>query len=480
MLLPTSAQANPFLKLVESLTGKDPTAPAAAAQAAPLNISGPKANQDARQPRHIGGLGNIRFNGGSQDDKKKFIDGLVASEFSQPVQHWGQAIARPLLGLIKRNADQKAADFDLAQKQQKANALMTGIQSVRSGMSETGDVDLASALAGVTDPALIEQIVSYADKTGDRRYSRFADERRFNTGREDEMWNRDFRQQQFDQGVTQADRAYNANREDAQRRQEEFDRRFYSDYKPVEDNEGNQVYIRPAETPGGYEKVDGIRPPKAGLETNRKLTPAELATNREIEQSRRDIIDYLQKNGPEKLQDALSSIAGNDMLKKAAETAAKSMNGEDPGFAAFREAIAGRQAPPALPPLSVPTSRGMIPAKPAPQKSSDRLIPNGPNTLMAPGELVRPVPDQAPASAQPGGQSAVPEAKSQARQVFEQQQRMLQQAGAINPYKFVPSKNGKIDFASMKPGQFYYHKANNGRTQVITKLPDGNIEVVSE
>lgn len=321
----------------------------------------------------------------SPTDSKQLVDSIVAQEMRAPVQHWSQAVMRPLLGLVKTGKDSAARDYDTQEKADKANQLATAIAGIRGGMDAQGDVDLSNILAGISDPAMIAELAAYADKQGNSRYDRYDGNRKFERGNfeSDRTYGAGREDEQFDRTV--ADRNYEADRDNEGYRRADTDRKYEQDvatdnrdYSAREDQrqfeqkqsqiklqheaeahaqkiresrapgetkavigpDGQPTFIqldqdgKPVQTPGGYKPIASE---VYGSEANRKPTPAELAANDQTRVARNIVKQMIAEQGIEAVMDPFNEVA-----KGYVEAAKRRMVGaDDPDFEAISQILSG-------------------------------------------------------------------------------------------------------------------------------------------
>ena len=464
MFLPTQSDGNPYLQLISQLSAK---------QQQPVNIIDQNKPQQPAPERGMFGL--------RKPDplaQQKMVDDILGAEMRAPVTHWGQALLRPLMGLVKTQKDAKATEFKEGRERADAETLINAVSGIRSGMDERGNVDLAGLLAGARNADMVNSIVGYADKRGDRKAADFRDDRRFERGafESDRNFNRD---------VFVSDRNYEANRDDTnynrgrlteadKRTEEEFRRKMdsYGDLRQGYDENGNHVFFQmPPDNSNAPRVLDGVRP---GLDSefNRKQTPAEAAKAREILAARSELLSVIADKGRDELQFDPTGQYG-DLLK----TARQSLPGNsDPTYQTFLDALAGREA--AAP---VPTANG--PQGEVAKNDSSRLVPDPANptqNFTIPGAQTQPL--QPGTTPQNPVVTPVPDTQSM-------QERWNQTHGkygpgfntdlsAANLDRAPMGQKGAPDFAAMTPGKFYKMMGKGGNVVVFAKRDDGNIEIV--
>lgn len=406
---------------------------------------------------------------------KELLDSIVNDELNNPVQHWGQAALRPFFGLLKGRSDRAAADYAMEERQRQAQALASGLSGINAGMDEQGNIDLASILAGADSPEMVQALAGYADKRGNTRYDRFDKERDFQTRRSDVEWEKDFKTQGYEDGRGDVafERALKQSAEERAQGKYETELNAYGEPKAALDSEGNPVYFQtnpkgdPRTLPGGYKPSSG-----EFLDTNRKLTPAEVATNREIQAARQMIL-----NAKAQGIDVTNSFDDRftELVKKATQSYA---GGNDPDYEKFMEALTGTSAAPP-PPATDNAPQGTVEGK-----ANQRLIapPTGEGApISVPGgaPAQNPAPGAAPSVNPLEGASLVdilagnvPDVGySPAQQQFSGSYGMVTGVAPAGP-------DGKPDKSKMVVGQLYEIKDKTGKVRVVSPLPDGTFEVV--
>ena len=457
MFLPTQSDGNPYLQLISQLSAK---------QQQPVNIIDQNKPQQPAPERGMFGL--------RKPDplaQQKMVDDILGAEMRAPVTHWGQALLRPLMGLVKTQKDAKATEFKEGRERADAETLINAVSGIRSGMDERGNVDLAGLLAGARNADMVNSIVGYADKRGDRKAADFRDDRRFNRSTFES--DRNF-------AANQDDRIYNRGRlADADRRtEEEFRRKMdsYGDLRQGYDENGNHVFFQmPPDNSNQPRVLDDVRPGLSN-EFNRKQTPAEAAKAREILAARSELLSVISDKGRDELQfDPTGQYA--DLLK----TARQSLPGSsDPTYQTFLDALAGREAS-----APVPTANG--PQGEVAKNDSSRLVPDPANptqNFTIPGAQTQPL--QPGTTPQNPVVTPVPDAQTQPStdeyvKMWEQAKRISMESGRMPTMGMVPSNaQGKPDIAAMRPNFYYQIRGSDGRTKVIFKTNNNSIVVVEE
>ncbi|MCB1460897.1 MAG: hypothetical protein KDJ90_00360 [Nitratireductor sp.] len=393
-----------------SLPVPEPRPLVAAPGSLPMNVAQPK--------QSIGGA--------TSPDARDLVNSIIGQETRAPVKHWGQALARPILGLIKSQRDREARGYEESQKTQKADALRGAITGIRSGMNERGDVDLASVLAGINDPDMIKAVTDYADASGNRRHGQFDSDRRFAVGRSDSAFRRAIQEQENARAQGRFDR-------DMQDNWGEPRKALGPDGKPVffQTNRAGET----RQMPGDF------RPDALDSDYNRKMTPAEAAKNREILAARQQILDTIAAKGRDSVIDDV--IGPRQGFEKLVETARQSVVGaSDPSYDEFLRVLGGG-----------------TPAQPAPGEGTQQRPAQSQQTMPADksGNLLQRMLGI-------NGMSAA-------------ERSFVGSKGQVTG--IVPMRqDGRPDVEAMQPGQFYQFRDKDGKDRIVTRNADGSLEVV--
>ena len=471
MFLPTQSNSNPYLQLISQLSqAQQPQQPQQ-----PINLLDP--NKQMQQPQPERGMFGLR----KPDPlaQQKMVDEIMGAEMRAPVNHWGQALLRPLMGLVKTQKDAKATEFKEGRERADANTLINAVQGVRSGMDERGNVDLAGLLAGARNPEMVNSIIGYADKRGDKRGSDFRDDRRYNRGvyEGDRQFNRGAFESDRNFGAAEDERTFNRGRMTAadERAEGKYRREMDSYSNPMTgvDGEGNEVFFQmPPDNSNDPRVLQTVRPAGTGKgQFNRKETPAEAAKSREILAARKELISIIADKGRDELNFDATGQYGELM-----KTARQSLPGaDDPTYDTFLDVLSGKRAP------SDPTANA--PQGEKQKVDTGRLVPDPTNptqNIAIPGDTpanptVRPVPDAKTLPLQGNGSSVSPYQKR-----YQDLVSSAASGGVSIPLSPVPARpDGALDTKSMKPDEFYRVRGKDGRDKVVVMRADGQIEVVS-